>query len=52
LVTDDPSTIRVMAVARSEHDVHPLDGHPNELAHRIAAEWIVEWLKREELLGP
>jgi hypothetical protein len=30
--------------------VHPSDGHPNEIAHRIAGETIVEWLDGEGLL--
>lgn len=31
--------------------VHPVDSHPNERAHRIAAEEIVDWLEREGLIG-
>jgi hypothetical protein len=30
--------------------VHPLDRHPNEVAHEIAAESILEWLEREGLI--
>jgi hypothetical protein len=30
--------------------VHPSDGHPNEIAHRIAGETIVGWLEQQDLL--
>jgi len=30
--------------------VHPTDGHPNEIAHRLAAEAILEWLERGGML--
>lgn len=30
--------------------VHEIDGHPNELAHRIAAESLVDWLKANSLV--
>lgn len=32
--------------------VHPKDQHPNDLAHRAAAELLAEFLGREGLLGP
>lgn len=32
--------------------VHPIDGHPNEIAHRIAAERILDWLEEEGLMEP
>lgn len=32
-------------------DVHPGDGHPNEIAHRVAAEEIERFLVRNGLLG-
>lgn len=33
-------------------NVHPLDGHPNEIAHRRLAELIADFLAREGLLSP
>lgn len=36
--------------ASTDLTVHPLDGHPNEIAHRIAAETIADWMEREGLI--
>jgi hypothetical protein len=32
--------------------VHPIDGHPNEIAHRLAAEEIERFLRARKLLPP
>lgn len=46
----DLSTRQTGNITRESVTVHPLDGHPNEVAHRAAAGALLAWLAEEALI--
>lgn len=48
----DLGTVLLARHTRNDYIVHPIDAHPNELAHRLAAEEIERFLRARRLLEP